>query len=629
MPGYLEIDPDNLRRTAEQHRRTGAKLRKWGAIPHDWLADFQSSYGTIADQVFGALTDYYQRRYDSAHRQADRHDRTADELDSTARAIEESDHRGSRDVSRAGAFDNTTSVPNPTHDLPGTPNGTAAPEQSSPVVPTPPSPPPTSEATPAHDLPTNSHSPGHDGDDLGEVTRSPAATPLPAVTTSPFGDPAGTAPPPNSLAPPGHNDPLPAAPPSTVIGSAPAHLESRPPPDAAAPPVPPGGYGPTASSAGPQPLPPGPLASVRAQAGRADASTTLTVTEQDDQDLPLARALLAATLAAVHHSAPDTEWAVAVLRSTAGPVIFMTSTEGRGWVPPGLFLPSEVIIPWTWDTVFGAATQLAIAAVEGIDDPARIVAEFGIRAKRIRGIRISALASSTDIPEGLRADLGDDVAMEGRVEAAEGILELTTAAAGLVDRLALAGSAESIRVVAAVPDSGIRDQCLELARTAHARVGTAPQHQLRQRILDAMHDGVPVPPGWWAQLRADSADTAAALRSHRGRVSHVPVGARLSIPNAEVLRGMAFQQRADELVLLLAETPNRQTLRDALYAYGQILEHPLLPEQRPTVQVGSGALADNATSPGSVSVRAAAVDERPPSIAAFLPVSSRSESVEV
>ncbi|MGK8522568.1 hypothetical protein ACRS6B_13860 [Nocardia asteroides] len=41
---------------------------------------------------------------------------------------------------------------------------------------------------------------------------------------------------------------------------------------------------------------------------------------------------------------------------------------------------------------------------------------------------------------------------------------------------------------------------------------------------------------------------------------------------------MFFERRADELLLLLAVgEPTRQTLRDAFYAYGQIVEHPQFP----------------------------------------------------
>ncbi|MEU2013989.1 hypothetical protein, partial [Nocardia sp. NPDC019302] len=166
--------------------------------------------------------------------------------------------------------------------------------------------------------------------------------------------------------------------------------------------------------------------------------------------------------------------------------------------------------------------------MEGITDPARILAEFGLLLSRRGPGRISALVSSAAVSDGLRLALGDDVAIEGRVSAAESAVDLASQGNGLVDRLALAGSDELLRQASTVSFGKIRAKCIELAKTAHARVcAAAPavgaeisaHRARRQRILDALHAGMSIPGSWWEQMRAADDMTAAALRSRRVDVS--------------------------------------------------------------------------------------------------------------
>ncbi|WP_040785764.1 hypothetical protein [Nocardia pneumoniae] len=351
------------------------------------------------------------------------------------------------------------------------------------------------------------------------------------------------------------------------------------------------------------------------------ALPSFVVGQQVEEDLVLARTLLATILAAVAGSTRGLEWAVAVGRTPVGAVVVLTSNEGRGWLPPGLFLPSEVVLPWRWDSVLGSAGRKAVAALEGTADPARILAEFGLIVGRRGRVRISALVSSAAVPESLRAALGDNAAVEGRVCAAESAVDLTAPGVGLVDRLTLAGSDGLLREAATVPEANIRAKCLELARAADARVcASVPvidveisaHRARRRRILDALQAGLPVPESWWDQIRAADAMTAAALRSRRVDISHLPVGARMEVSGTEALRGMVFERRADELLLLLAGgEPERQTLRDAYYTYGQIVEHPLLPttaravaaqttETTGTATAARDALAARSVGPGSL-----------------------------
>lgn len=158
-----------------------------------------------------------------------------------------------------------------------------------------------------------------------------------------------------------------------------------------------------------------------------------------------------------------------------GPIVLLTSTEGRGWLPPGLFLPSEIALPWRWDVVLDNVAREATAALEGTTDPARMLAEFGLMG-RLRSVRISALVSSAAITDDLRAALGDDVAIEGRVSAAESAVDFTSPGIGLVDRLALAGSDELLRQAATVPRNGNSGQ---VPQAGASRACGGPRRRIR------------------------------------------------------------------------------------------------------------------------------------------------------
>ncbi|MFD0363447.1 type VII secretion target [Nocardia sp. GCM10030253] len=601
MPNYLDVRPEELRETAKQHDLAAANIRKWGEIPDGWLAGFESSYGKMADPVRASLVDYYNRRHDKAERLAANHERTRDRLIAAAAALEDTDRTNGGDIVRTGDVDREGPPVGPT---PGAPPDPVARVDTSPVHDTQPEQP--SATTPA--------APGMP-DETGHPTQ--VAPPPPASAPQTY-----------DTAPAGASAPTWTTPPTIDIPMTPPTI-GIPEPDADIPGTPaveannapdmvsdannaPGLVGDANDAAGMTggigaPLVPGPFAAAVGDAGMARALPTplatgpfaaavhvaedkqtlpsFVVGEQTEDDLVLARTLLAATLAAVADSAHRLEWAVAVLRTPVGPVVVLTSTEGRGWLPPGLFLPSEVLVPWKWvDAALTNAGREAIAAFEGTTDPARMLAEFGRKMRHI-GTRISALVSSVAIPDALRAALGANVAVEDWVSAVESAVDFTLPGVGLVDRLALAGSDELLRQAATVPETEIRAKCLELAQAADARVRAAvssidaelsTHRALRQRILDALHAGLPIPASWWDQMRAADDTAAATLRSRRVDVSHVPADVRLDLSDTEALRGMVFERRADELLLLLAiGESDRQTLRDAFYTYGQITEHPM------------------------------------------------------
>ncbi|MFB8281073.1 hypothetical protein [Nocardia colli] len=292
--------------------------------------------------------------------------------------------------------------------------------------------------------------------------------------------------------------------------------------------------------------------------------------DQVDGDLVLARSLLAGIL---HAAPPPAVWAVATMRHPDGITVFATSNEGAGYLPAGLYLPSEISRPWGW--------KLAEEAIwEEISDPARVLAEFGsVRGLR-SGARLTAIVSSIPVAPALRREL-PDLPLEGEVSAAAD-LDLTAPGAGRVDRLELTMSPDLVRRIAAVPDTAIVERRARMARAAHAEslargqdgAVTMDAPGLRGRILRAWQAGAAVEEQCWQDLRDVDDLLAATLLGQQVDVSRVPLGELRSDPergHADLtrLRRIVLERRCNELVLRLAETPTRQSLRDAVYAYAQ------------------------------------------------------------
>jgi hypothetical protein len=310
-----------------------------------------------------------------------------------------------------------------------------------------------------------------------------------------------------------------------------------------------------------------------------------------DGDLVLARTILASVLSAVESSWNGVAFAVSVVRHQGGVRAFVTSNEGRGWLPQGLYLPRETCVLGKW-----AAADYA--PWEGISDPARILAEFAVVQAHRSGARLSALVSSQRIDPDLRRQLGD-VPVEGPV-AASAAMPLAAPGPGLLDRLQAVATSHLLTRTERVPGHLIGATCAELAWDAHERVGqlaassaeTLGAPPLRERVLTAVRRGREVPEQWWEELRDIDDLLAASILARRADVSRIPLGELRSDgpgwpgPESAGLRAMVFQRRCDELALILAGPPHRQQLRDAVYAHGQVADHPSL---------GSVAAADPIT----------------------------------
>ncbi|MFI6361112.1 hypothetical protein ACIBG0_00035 [Nocardia sp. NPDC050630] len=331
----------------------------------------------------------------------------------------------------------------------------------------------------------------------------------------------------------------------------------------------------------------------------AAAAPTFILGERVDGDLVLARTLLGGVLAVVDSSVIGLEWAVSIMRHSGGINAFVVSNEGRSWLPAGLYLPREISTPWMW--------EVADPAWEGVSDPARVLAEFGAAWGRRTGAKVTAIVSSQTIDPGMRAQLRE-VPMEGQISASTA-MDMSAAAAGLADRLGLVAAQQLLERVGKVPAQGIGSRCIDLAWDAHRRVGQvgAPDSlglpRLRQRILEAIRQRREVPGDWWEELRDADDLLAASMLSRRADVSRVALGELRSdtdgrsATEAMLLRAMVFERRCDELVLMLIDEPDRQRLRDATYAHGQIFDHPLFVDaprapaptttaRRPTISTG-------------------------------------------
>lgn len=311
------------------------------------------------------------------------------------------------------------------------------------------------------------------------------------------------------------------------------------------------------------------------------SAPSFVVGERVDGDLVLARTLLGGIRAATDSWVVGVDWAVAVLRHPSGVSAFVTSNEGRGWLPARLHLPSEVSLPWLWAVAEGSGW-------EGVADPARVLVEFAIAWGAKSGAKLSALASSQPIDPLLGRQLGT-VALAGSVPSSD-TMDLRSPASGTLDRLGITAAAGLLDRAAKVADNDIAVRCLELAVDAHTRVAradfpavdTMDAPAIRLRILRALRDGRNFADSWWEEIQDADDLIAATVLGHRADTGRIGLGELRSDaadldPGSELslLRTLTFQRRCNELVLLLAEERSRQTLRDAVYAHAQVLGHPL------------------------------------------------------
>lgn len=608
----MNIDPEVLRQLAWQHEQVGRDTLAWAEPPQAWLDSFESTYGTIADPVRQALMKYYTARERAGKALAQEHFNTAKSLRDSADSYENVDNEiashlrnvghdfgGSHGGPTSNGMDpNTQYTPSPGGPVggPGGPGGG-------------PGGGPTSTDTPMAPAASNSSVPtGAVPGGPGGTTGLPGAISHPdqTTTTSTPGVTAGTTPPSVSAGPLG------SGPGVGPVYTGPMDDRGSGQPSAGST---------AAGNATPMPVPVGtPFASAVATAKDKEAEPAYVVGGAVNDDLVLARTLLSSVLAAVD-SPVGMAWAVAVLRGPGGAGVFITSNEGRGWLPAGLYLPREVSTPWLWDEVLGADADTS--SWESVSDPARVLVEFGLAWGPKANAGLTALVSSGPIDPGLRSQLSD-VAMEGLVGPTYDV-DLREFTPDTADRLGLVGSPTALQSVASVSDQQVRERCVQLATDAHTRVGrsvaasadAAGARQLRERILAKLTSGQTVSRQMWDELRDADDLLAASMLSRRVDVGRVGLGDLRGDTESSALRDMIFERRCNELVLLLAEEPERQSLRDVIYAHEQIVEHPQFVEVPAAVSVAED---ERVSRPAGAGV-SAPVTAGPPTGAVVAPTS--------
>ncbi|MFC9439573.1 type VII secretion target [Nocardia sp. NPDC057030] len=570
MPESMNIDPAVLRQLALQHDQVADDTRKWAERPQAWLDSFLDTYGPIAQPVFDALNRYYDARKLAGDKLAADHDGTAKALRESARALETADDESGSYIRAGGGAlgDHGGPANDPLHHLVG-----AGVEESKPdSISTGPA-----DHQPSlngHDqgngiastvLPTGAPTAATDG---GYMADNDAVAGPQARTEGADGVAAthGAAPTDDHAAPQASG----VLPPGSVAPAPPLGQPITGGPDTGAP----------AGSATMDPAPPlpvpTPFAAAVAAAKDKQAESAHAIGDEVNDDLIVAQTLLGGVLAAVD-SPFGMAWAVAVIRGPDGAGVFITSNEGRGWLPAGLFLPRIVSTPWLWDEMLG---EDGAAGWEGVADPARVLAEFTLVWGPKANAGLSALASSGPIGAGLRTQFGE-TAMADMVGPSLGV-DLRNATDDTTDRLGLIGSADMLDRAAETADSAIRGACVELALDAHARLartGSSPvegaeSRRLRDRILAMAEASQPVPAEWWEDLRDSDGLLIASMLSQRIDAGQVGLGELRIADEGSALRALVFERRCNELVLLLADETTRQTLRDAVYAYEQIVGHP-------------------------------------------------------
>lgn len=626
MPERLDIDPDLLRQLALQHDQVAAETREWAQPPTEWLANFEPTYGKIANPVKEALERYYTARLRAGEALAREHEETARSLRESADTYERTDAAGAITVGGPDAENPraNTAFGSPAPLM----NGGLAGNPAAGPVPVGATTPNGSGMTPAGATPPT----GPDQQSTGTPTAG-AGGATPGVTAAPGGVSAGE----NPAA--AGATPAAAANAGTGAGAAPAAgTAGAVPPGGmvgAGMPVGAGAGGDdrgstapparaTADGSGVPPVLASPFNSAVSAAKDRAAEPNYIVGDAVNEDLVLARTLLGAVLAATDSQVGMT-WAVAVLRGPAGAGMFITSNEGRGWLPAGLYLPRQISTPWLWDEMLGADGDEA-APWEGVADPARVLAEFGRAWGAKANAALSALVSSGPIDPGLRGRLGE-VAMEGMVGPAEDV-NLRVLTPDTADRLGITGSVPALESVSAVADADVRARCIGLAVEAHAQLGrvaipgyrdTFGARALRDRILAKAERGEDIPGSWWDELRDADDLLAATMVSQRIDVGRVDLGTIRVGDEVDLLRALVWERRCNELVALLNREPDRQVLRDAVYAHCQILEHPAFAKLPAAVAAGVEAAAErpadttgrSVTAPiGAVSVPA--TDSGPP-----------------
>lgn len=294
-------------------------------------------------------------------------------------------------------------------------------------------------------------------------------------------------------------------------------------------------------------------------------------------DLVLAQTVLEGILAASPRVV-GLGWAVSVVATASGAQqVLVTSNEGRGWIPRDLFLPRDVLSPWTYG---GPQVAAASVAWENVTDPGRVLAEH---AWAMRGrYELRALVSTAAVSAAVRSRFGG--AAFATVTSANSALDLSKATDHTCDRLGIADQAVGERIDQ-VADEALALESLGLAWDGARRLQRVSPMTLpgtpitavavREQILTAINSDPErswkaAPDDLWTRLtELDSLALAFSVGS-KFDARDVKLG-DLQPDSMSAARAGVCERRVNEMVLLLHGGPSHAKLRDIYFAYDQIL----------------------------------------------------------
>jgi hypothetical protein len=242
-----------------------------------------------------------------------------------------------------------------------------------------------------------------------------------------------------------------------VAGASPTSLSS-PPPSVA----PSGPAGPTA--------PPPSFVPALRESAPARISRDVSMT-----DLESARAAVADLAAASSVVYPGLQWAVVVARGASGiPEMWMTSNEGAGYIPPGVFVPRAMPLAAGLDPDFDARWF-------GWSNPAETV----LRAVQARGDAVSAIATTWPQESEMVREATEDVAIGVSQSGEPGEAQASTLTRGRSHRLETADPAlyhELQLADRAVVDAYVRQLTQQVAFGAGPELSATSQAVARTLI---------------------------------------------------------------------------------------------------------------------------------------------------
>lgn len=249
-------------------------------------------------------------------------------------------------------------------------------------------------------------------------------------------------------------------------------------------------------------------------------------------------------------------WAVGMIVTAGRRQIVVTTNRGRGWMPPNVLLPEDVLLPWT---------HPESARWEGLLDPARVIVEYAAATSGT----LTALASTHSSAPGVAAEVPfvfADAMQRPRPDLLSGPAVRREPFAVLDSRLAAADTITE-------PDDQ-RRQALWIAHDAVEKAGDVST--IRRSLLAALN----VDPTMSESRKIERLGWD-VLVTENEVLWEKDFAARMDVRNVDIgqldtgggrCRPFLVQSYATEAVLALRNASPRQALLDALYSWSMLLE---------------------------------------------------------